>query len=599
VLFLMVTWAGLILACWLIGTAMLNGVKADCFERIGDRFIVAVWLGVVILSVSLLAVSLVLPLSPLVGTVVIVSMTAVALRLQRTRTDFRTLLSMLSAKSIFGFISLEVVVAASAAQDITFFDTGLYHFQVIRWLSRFGAVPGLALIHNRFGFTSSWFALAAPFNAGIFEARIGSLTGSFAFLLATLHFLICLSRIWQNRGLFEDWFIVIFSFLCLPTISLYGMAVSPSPDLPVIVLTGIIVWINIILSKTKGTDKSYLRNYQIIPLILSAGAVTIKLSAIPLLLVTSFFYLFERRLSLRSIFLGCAIILLLMVPMLGFGMITSGCPLYPSSLMCLDLPWSVGEKNAKVMSTIILNWARWLGPAPANANSWNWLGHWIKGERAAFFLIICSILSSVGISRASNNIQAHIKKYILLLGGFGITFMMYGAPSLRFGLGYFCILPALLMGAYCNIISPFLVTAVTIILGTLIYSLWLGLSKTGLALVGTTVIVSVVAWFYSRKKNNKNFLRVPLVLICLIYLKFFLINSNKQQHFFLPPKLLTPNPTELIHRQTNDIKYVVSTVTAGEGQCWAAELPCTPTLIPEDIKLRDPEGGIGKGFRRN
>ncbi|HEY9614847.1 LIC_10190 family membrane protein, partial [Allocoleopsis sp.] len=194
-LVLMIAWAGLMLACWLIGTAILNGVKGDCFERIGDRLIIAVWLGVVILSVSLLAVSLVLPLSPLVGALVAITMAAIALSLQCTRAEIRTLRSVLSAKWIFGFITLEAIVAASASQKITFFDTGLYHFQVIRWLSRFGAVPGLALIHNRFGFTSSWFALAAPFNAGIFEARTAALTSGFAFLLASLHFLICLTRI--------------------------------------------------------------------------------------------------------------------------------------------------------------------------------------------------------------------------------------------------------------------------------------------------------------------------------------------------------------------------------------------------------------------
>lgn len=159
-LFLMVAWVGLILTCWLIGVAILNQVKADGLDRIGDNFIIAVWLGVVILAVSLLAISIVLPLSPLVGVGVTFTMAAVALRLQRTRTEIRTLVSSLSAKSIFGFITLEVIVAAFAAQDITFFDTGLYHFQVIRWLSRFGVVPGLALIHSRFGFTSSWVSIS-------------------------------------------------------------------------------------------------------------------------------------------------------------------------------------------------------------------------------------------------------------------------------------------------------------------------------------------------------------------------------------------------------------------------------------------------------
>lgn len=599
-LFLMVAWVSLILTCWLIGVAILNQVKADCLDRIGDRFIIAVWLGVVIFAVSFLAISIVLPLSPLVGVGVIFTMAAVALRLQRTRTEIRTLVSSLSGKLVFAFISLELIVAASAAQNITFFDTGLYHFQVIRWLSRFGVVPGLALIHSRFGFTSSWLALAAPFNAGIFEARIGSLTGGFAFLLATLHFLICLRRIWQNRGLFEDWFIVIFSFLCLPTLSLYGMYISPSPDLPVIVLTGIIVWVNILLTKRKETDSSYLINPQIIPLILSACAVTIKLSAIPLLLVTSLFYFFESRLSLQRLFLGCAIIFLLMLPMLGFGIIASGCPLYPSSFMCLDLPWSVGEENAKVMSKIILDWARWNGPTPAKANFWNWLGHWIKSERTAFFLIICSIFSSVAISRFSNNLEAHLKNYILILGGCGITFMMYRAPSLRFGLGYLCLLPALLIAAYCYRGSPLRITALWVISG--LSNSWLGASISGLIMLGTTLIISLAVWLYSSRIKTQNFIIFLLLLTWIIPLKTSFITPiipGIQQHLILPPKLLTPNPNELVNKQINGINYVAPNIKLGKDQCWAAELPCTPYLTDENIKLRDPEGGIGKGFRRD
>lgn len=596
-LVLMIAWTGLMLACWLIGTAILNGVKGDGFERIGDRFIIAVWLGVVILSVSLLAVSLVLPLSPLVGAIVAITMVAIAVSFQSTRAEIRTLLSVVSTKWIVGLIALEAIVAASASQKITFFDTGLYHFQVIRWLSRFGAVPGLALIHNRFGFTSSWFALAAPFNAGIFEARTAALTSGFAFLLASLQFLICLTRIWQDRGLFEDWFIVIFSFLCLPTISLYGMPISPSPDLPGIILTGIVAWVYLILNKKNRTKK--IVNSTIIPVIISAGAVTIKLSAIPLLLISSLFYILGRRLIIPRLFICGLIIFLLMLPMLGFGTITSGCPLYPSSFMCMDLPWSVGAKNAKDMSKIILDWARWNGFPPANANSWNWFFHWIKVERAAAFLLICSLLSSLAISKLFNKIRVRNKNYILALGLLGISFMIYRAPSLRFGLGYFCLLPALLMTAYCYISSPFLVTAVTIILGTLIYCFLLGLSKTSLALAGITVIVSLLAWFYSYKNNNKLFLRVPLVLIGIVSLKFFFFHSNNLQYLILPAKLLTPNSTQLLSRQTNDIKYVISTVTSTEGLCWAAELPCTPTPIPETVKLRDPEGGIAKGFIRN
>lgn len=599
-LFFMVAWVGLILTCWLIGVAILNQVKADCFDRIGDRLIIAVWLGVVILSVSLLAVSLVLPLSPLVGAMVAITMAALALSLQDTRAEIRELLSSVSLKWIFGFLALELSVATFTSQLISYYDTGLYHFQVIQWLSRFGAVPGLALIHSRFGFTSSWLALAAPFNAGIFEARLGALTGGFVSLLATLQLLICLIRIWQSRGLLEDWFLVISLFLCILIISPYRMHISPSPDWPLIIMTVVITWIILIIINKNQFHKSYIIEINIVPLILSAGAVTIKLSAIPLLVVSSIFYFLGRRINFKRIFLYIAIILLLISPMIGFGTITSGCPLYPSSLMCLNLPWSLGSQQAQEMSKLIQEWARWSGLRPVTANSWNWLEHWIKTEKQSAFMLFLSILSALIIVKTSKDEWVRPHKYVLTLGGLGIAFMMYAAPSLRFGLGYLCILPAYLMAAYSYRGSPFRITVLGIMSG--LSNSWLGLSLTGLIMLGMTSIISLAVWFYSSHIKTKFFLIFLLFLTWIIPLKtYFLppIYPIIQKSLILPPKLLTPNPDELVNKQINGINYVAPHPRLGTDQCWAAELPCTPSLTYEDIKLRDPESGIRKGFRRN
>jgi hypothetical protein len=286
--------------------------------------------------------------------------------------------------------------------------------------------------------------------------------------------------------------------------------------------------------------------------------------------------------------------------MFGFGIIASGCPLYPSSLMCLDLPWSLGAKNAKAMSQIIQTWARWSGSPPVTANSWNWLWHWIQSEKQATFLIICSILSTIGITRTSKYVQVHGKNYALTLGGLGIAFMMYGAPSLRFGLGYLCILPALLMAVYCNVGSPFMAIAVLVISGA--SNSWLGFSTTGLAILGATLIVSLVILlvirFYRERVAKQLFLIFMFFLIGVIPLKSSLLNTNSKLYLILPPQLQIPKHTELLNRQTNDIKYLVPQLISGEDQCWAAELPCTPNLTYEDIKLRDPEHGIGAGFIR-
>lgn len=221
-------------------------------------------------------------------------------------------------------------------------------------------------------------------------------------------------------------------------------------------------------------------------------------------------------------------------------------------------------------------------------------------RKSSFFFILGSILSAVGISRLSQEIQADIKKYILLIGGFGITFMMYGAPSFRFGLGYLCLLPTFLMAAYCYKTSPLRITALWVTSG--LSNSWLGASISGLIMLGTTLIISLAVWLYSSRIKTQNFIIFLLLLTWIIPLKTSLITPiipTIQQHFVLPPKLLTPKPYELVNKQINGINYVAPHPRLGTDQCWAAELPCTPSLTYEDIKLRDPESGIRKGFRRN
>ncbi|MEQ9482407.1 hypothetical protein [Coleofasciculus sp. F4-SAH-05] len=96
-----------------------------------------------------------------------------------------------------------------------------------------------------------------------------------------------------------------------------------------------------------------------IPLILSAGAVTIKLSALPLLPIGFLFYLMGNQLTIKikRLLTGSAIVILLLSPMVLYSLTTSGCPLYPSTFMCLDLPWSVSiEKAVKETQPIKFWW---------------------------------------------------------------------------------------------------------------------------------------------------------------------------------------------------------------------------------------------------
>src|SRR6266849_3441253 len=212
-----ILWLALIVVCTIVGVNILQLLRTRQFDRSGDRFIVSVWLGIAVVSLLLLTASLVVALTPLVGTMLAAGLVSISLLRRDTRREVRTFSVALSLRLILGALVLALGVAVYTSQPIRYYDTGLYHFGAIRWLSRFGAVPGLALLHFRFGLASAWFTLGAPFNAGFLEARTTALLPGLALFLAGSHFLICTSRCLLDRARLSDRFIVSASLFLLPT----------------------------------------------------------------------------------------------------------------------------------------------------------------------------------------------------------------------------------------------------------------------------------------------------------------------------------------------------------------------------------------------
>ncbi len=568
-LYFLGAWTFLIISCCLIGTALLNILKADSFERVGDRLIAALWLGVVVLSISLLATSLVLPLSPLVGAVITVGICSLSLLLPSTRTEMIALLSLLSLDLILGFLILELGVTALTTRQVTWIDTGLYHYGFIRWLSEFGAVPGVALLLPPLGFTSSWLALAAPLNAEIFDGRVSAVTNGFAFLIAVLHFLICFAHIFTNKAQLSDWLVVISSLIIIPIVATNNLMsvilVSPSPDIPVLFIIGVVAWAILKVFKPRSSSlhkvEHPILNAKIVPLILSAGAVTIKLIALPLLFISCLIYVFAQGFSARRVLMGSAVTALLLSPMFIFGIITSGCPLYPSSFLCLDLPWSPTAQAAKEIAQGTHGWTTWYGSPPPGTISGLWLlWQWFSTEKlntVMGLLILISALNALYIVNLKNRLIPGAF-WLLALGGSGITFLICTAPFFRFGLGYIIILPALSIAIYCqkefgNIWSTFPHTFIS---------------------------------FY--KINNSHRFKLEVILFLAAITIVISFNHITQARLFLPSQLPKAN---LIKKQVNDITYFSPIV----GPCWAAELPCT-FQVQSDVKLRDPARGIKAGF---
>ena len=56
-----------------------------------------------------------------------------------------------------------LLISVLGAGPLMMDDTESYHIQCIKWIQEWGTVPGLANLHERYGFNSGWFAFAALF----------------------------------------------------------------------------------------------------------------------------------------------------------------------------------------------------------------------------------------------------------------------------------------------------------------------------------------------------------------------------------------------------------------------------------------------------
>ncbi len=549
-----------------MGLALLNRIAAEGFGRLSDRAITAVWLGLILLAVTLQAVSLFYPLSPLVGLTVALVLGALAVALPSTRITLTALLQRISGITLIGGLGLVVGMALLTVKPVRWVESTFYHYTAIRWLSEFGTVSGLALIRKNLGITSTWFALNAPLNGGAIAFRAGSLLNGFILCVALLHFLICLSRWRSGQARLSDRFKVGFFLLFLGYLAVAKemqlILVSPSPDLPIALLVEVVSW-SILVVAESTPQKSHIQS-AIIPLILAVGAVTIKLSALPLWVVASLFYGFQSRWSLRHLLIGGTAIAILLLSTVLTGYTISGCPLYPSDLFCLNVPWSLSVGETQQFANETQSLTEWYGSPPAEQNTHLWLfWQWLKGRtlnQVMAFLVIVSGVCSLYLGWTFNNKRHTGKIWLLALGILGILFIISKGPLIRFGIGYLLVLPALTIAVWSEISLPKKFTEIELI--------------------------------FKNSKHPLERVKLPVILIfaCSLGLAVIINPSSLQAYWLLPPNLRASVTTQ---QQVNGIDYFISS----QGGCSASPLPCVKK-VPSNVELKEPILGLKGGFVR-
>jgi hypothetical protein len=340
---------------------------------------------------------------------------------------------------------------------VSCFDTNLYHLQSIKWTHENPLPLGLANLHGRFGFNSSWFPLASIIELPalvihsphfLCNSLAMFLYGSAAFLAA--------------RRCFSDDISFSRLFLALTAIPWAAKTSecmnSPSPDLPVTLVTFLIIYL--ILNHFENESDTILLK---VAALLSAFAVTIKLSAAPifpfvmiLLVVRGFRPELSPSLTTSGgssrhrfgpVFASAAtalVICLVLGLWVARGVCLSGCIAYPAKTGCFnELKWTVPGDRIAQENDSVRGWAREPGPKHRETLSdWKWLPLWLKRhlprEKLMLILLLCGIVLTAASVRRGGLGPAKISPVLIptVFCAAGVAFWFIAAPDPRFGYGF-------------------------------------------------------------------------------------------------------------------------------------------------------------------
>ena len=605
-LYFLLSWCLLLGVSLLLGSVVFADLRPGRLDRLLDRVLIAIWLGLGVTAIVLLLVSYVTPLSPVVGLALFVT---VMIRSAVQWDDLKAAIVpetlgvalqvspiQLSKRVLLGAGLVTVGLAAWLDRPVVWNDTGYYHYSLIQWLGTYGTVPGLSLLFNNLGFTSAWFALATPFNPVMFEGRAVAVTNGFAFLLLLGQWAIAVRSVFQRgkqQPRLADYFSVIWGALLIPVTlfmkPLSEILISPSPDLPVTILVGAIAWVMLLVGDRaeESSFKLIDSRDRLIPVMFAVMAVSFKLIALPLLPITLLFALWRQ--PMRVWLMTGLVTLCGLLPLIVGNLITSGCPLYPGNILCLDLPWTPAKSAIAQVAQGTHGWTTWYGTPPPGANPWLWsLGAWWSSsskEKITAIGIILALVSTLGvmgvavIGRSGMKVKSLMRKldscpelWVSVMGVLGIGFVMLTSPFFRFSVPYILTLLAMSGAVVWSTVET-----------------KAGIDRSSIPL--RTQPSSKID--RPEKVGRWGTAGLLLVTLCLVLHRSTLL---------LPPPMAFSSTW--ITRTTNGIEYfapqsgdVQQETVAHKDMCWNAPIPCAYSIAPS-VHLRDADRGLAGGFVR-
>ncbi|WP_019946889.1 LIC_10190 family membrane protein [Hymenobacter aerophilus] len=424
--------------------------------------------GVALLTAGLAPVSLVLPLGSWVvrgGLAVLVvalllgQRQAVAMEWHRWRTAPRPA-AWWTGAALLALLLLALLLYQQLGSGNP--DAQLYYLQTLHWLQDYSVIPGLGNLHGRLAFNSHLFLATAVFS-------IPTPTGTYYPLPPYLGVLLAVAAVRGvvrgMRGFGAAWAWAGLLLFCVHFYVFRGWLASPAPDCAVIIFLNFIFLLYSGFFGPYNVQGSAGRPRLILLALLSGVAVTIKLSALPVLLLPLHALWVAQRPAAAGgaaaglnhkiwpaalPLLGLATVVFL--PWLIRNLVLSGYPIYPlPGLPGLPVDWRMPPELVLDEQRIVTNVARSLPHAnwhdPVETRFQQWVPRWWHYEAPGSPLLLAVKLIAIAplivwwrARRTTVRLDQLGWLSAWLVAAVGGVFWFTLAPDYRFGAGFLVVL---------------------------------------------------------------------------------------------------------------------------------------------------------------
>jgi hypothetical protein len=318
-------------------------------------------------------------------------------------------------------------------------DTGGYHAPMIRWISEYAVIPGLANVNYRFGFNNASFLTEAFFSLRFLGGPSFHVLNGWLMLVVALWSLDALSASGKLSNRYVFGMGVLFLWHAHWRLS------SPTPDHPAQLLVGLVFYL--LIRRMEGARG------EVLPVVwLTLLAFTIKMSTLVLLAIPLAY--FGEALFRKNYRLAGGIVAAGLFPLawwLAANVVLTGYILYPTDAAALDwfpVDWKVpavtiqqGLKN--------LSGGTKLSPVKGLLD-FSWVPHWSVTQPVPDKVIFLLLFGWPLVGAAGwKTVRAFARTYplwpwLVAIAYGGVAFWFINAPELRFGMGF--IIAALLLG---------------------------------------------------------------------------------------------------------------------------------------------------------